>query len=186
MQTEGKESFSPMDDHGRRALEEIYEEFFPRIYNYIYYRLLHREETEDLVSRIFLKVAEHLHEYDPKKAKLDTWIFRIAERTLIDHFRTRKNQLSLEDENAGLENRFRVEFEEEYERILEPGRRAVFAALSRMKERDRMAVYYVCFLEMSYREAAARLGIGESTLASALMRAKRKLRAYLEESGDVV
>ena len=135
MRTEGKESFSPMDDHGRRALEEIYEEFFPRIYNYIYYRLLHREETEDLVSRIFLKVAEHLHEYD---------------------------------------------------RILEPGRRAVFAALSRMKERDRMAVYYVCFLEMSYREAAARLGIGESTLASALMRAKRKLRAYLEESGDVV
>ena len=117
-----------MDDHGRRALEEIYEEFFPRIYNYIYYRLLHREETEDLVSRIFLKVAEHLHEYDPKKAKLDTWIFRIAERTLIDHFRTRRSQLSLEDENAGLENRFRVEFEEEYERILEPGRRAVFAA----------------------------------------------------------
>ena len=175
-----------MDDHGRRALEEIYEEFFPRIYNYIYYRLLHREETEDQVSRIFLKVAEHLHEYDPKKAKLDTWIFRIAERTLIDHFRTRKNQLSLEDENAGLENRFRVEFEEEYDRILEPGRRAVFAALSRMKERDRMAVYYVCFLEMSYKEAAARLGIGESTLASALMRAKRKLRAYLEENGGVV
>lgn len=55
-----------------------------------------------------------------------------------------------------------------------------------MKERDRMAVYYVCFLEMSYKEAAARLGIGESTLASALMRAKRKLRAYLEENGDVV
>ena len=68
-----------MDDHGRRALEEIYEEFFPRIYNYIYYRLLHREETEDLVSRIFLRVAEHLQEYDPKKAKLDTWIFRTSE-----------------------------------------------------------------------------------------------------------
>ena len=170
-------------DYERKGLEEIYREFFPQIYNHILYRLLHREETEDLVSRIFLKVAEHLDEYDPKKAKMSTWIFRIAENTLRDYFRTRRTQVSLDDVDVPLESRMTVDFEEEYNRILEPGRRAVFAALSQLKERDRMALYYVCFLEMNYKEAAKRLEMGESAFASALMRAKRKLRECMEKNG---
>ena len=84
------------------TLEEIYEEFFPKIYNYFFYRLLHKEETEDLVSQVFVKIAEHLDRYDPHKARLSTWIYRIAENTLTDYFRTRKAPLSYDHEENGL------------------------------------------------------------------------------------
>lgn len=175
-----------MQDKKYRMLRQIYEEYYSQIYNYIYYRLLHREETEDLVSQVFLKAAEHMDIYDPAKASYGTWIFRIAKNQLIDYFRTRRDTVSLDDEESGLENRLLVEFEEEYRRIIKPERKAVFAALAQLKERERMILYYVCFLGLSYRETAERMEIGESTLATALMRAKRKLRACMEEGGDSI
>lgn len=167
------------------TLEEIYEEFFPKIYNYFFYRLLHKEETEDLVSQVFVKIAEHLDRYDPHKARLSTWIYRIAENTLTDYFRTRKAPLSYDHEENGLESKLTVEFEEQYEKIASPKRRAVFSALAQMGERDRTIVYYAYFRGMSYREIAKKMQMGESTLASALMRAKQKLKTHLEQSGDL-
>ena len=48
----------------------MYEDYFSKIYNYIFYRLLHREQTEELVSDIFLKVVVHLDSFQPGKASL--------------------------------------------------------------------------------------------------------------------
>ena len=40
------------------GFEQMYEEYFPKIYNHIFYRLLSREDTEDVVSEVFIKVAK--------------------------------------------------------------------------------------------------------------------------------
>lgn len=173
-----------MTDEKSRMLEQIYEEFYSQIYNYVFYQLLHREKTEDLVSRIFLKVVEHLDDYDPDRAKMSTWIFRIAKNTLTDYFRTHRVLISLDRERTGETPTLTVDFETEYNRIMEPGRRAVYQALAQLNRRDRMILYYVYFQGMSYRETAGMIGISESTLASALMRAKQKLRASMEETGE--
>ena len=36
----------------RDDFEKIYDEYFPKIYNYIFYRLMSREDTEELVSEV--------------------------------------------------------------------------------------------------------------------------------------
>ena len=41
-------------------MEEVYNEYFSPIYNYVFYRLLNRENTEDIVSQVFMKVCAHL------------------------------------------------------------------------------------------------------------------------------
>ena len=33
----------------------MFEKFYPKIYNYIYYRVLHKETTEDLTGDVFYK-----------------------------------------------------------------------------------------------------------------------------------
>ena len=100
-----KETFSPLN------FEKIYAEYFPKIYNFIFYRLLSREDTEDLVSEVFFKVAKNLDRFDEGKAKLKTWIYRIAQNTLIDFYRSRKIETSLDDEETGYEPS--VDFEEQ-------------------------------------------------------------------------
>lgn len=171
-------------DYQNQELEKLYEEYFPKIYNYIFYRLFQKEETEDLVSCIFLKIAEHLDSYDSHKASFSTWIYHIASNTFTDYCRTRKKSVSLDDENNPGYNTMTVEFDTQYDQVLEPKRKILLSALGQMNERDRTILYCVYFEGMSYREVSGRLGINESTLASALMRAKAKLRQQLEKSGE--
>ncbi len=181
MGTAAKRDFACVARDGRPSFEETYALYFPKIYNFVYYRLLHKETTEDLVSKIFLKVAENFDRYDPSKAKIGTWIYRIAQNVLIDYYRTRKTNVPLHD-NPSVENRFSVDFEEEYERIFEPRRKALFAVLAEMDERDRSLIYCAYFLEMRHKEIAERFQMNPSTVSSALMRARQKLRAKIEQS----
>lgn len=161
-------------------LEELYRDYFPKVYNFFFYKLLHREEAEDLTEQTFLKIAEHLHTYDPKKAKLSTWISRIKENTLIDFYRTRKLQVSLDDEMSDIGKELSVSFEEQYRQIVNPARRELYAALWELPERDRMLIYHKYLLGWSYHEIAEKFGLNESTLASALQRAKVKFREKLD------
>lgn len=65
----------------------LYEKYFEKIYNYLYYRTLHRETAEDLTSRTFMKALEKLDTYSSGKGAFSPWIYRIAGNLLIDHFR---------------------------------------------------------------------------------------------------
>ena len=158
-------------------LKELYEENFPIIYNFFFYRLLHRENAEDLTAQTFLKAAEHLHTYDPDKAKASTWLQRIAQNTLIDFYRSQKKSVSIDNETIG--SALSVSVEEQYEQIVSPGRKALYAALWQLSERDRTLVYHKYFLEESYHEISRQFSINESTLATVLQRAKAKLRESL-------
>lgn len=164
-------------------LEQLYEEYFSKIYNYFFYRLLKREETEDLTSTVFLKIARSAASYDGEKAQVGTWVYTIAANTLRDYYRTRKLNVSLDDENfAGKEPT--EDFEAQYDQILSPKRRALFKALSTLSEEERALVYQKYFLGAKNRELSARLGMNESTVGSILVRARKKLRKVLEDEGS--
>lgn len=168
-------------EYRRPELEDVYREYFSPVYNYVFYRLLHREEAEDLVSQVFLKVASALPRYDPSKASVKTWIFRITDNALIDLYRKRKPSLSIDDENNGLENTLSVDFDSQYDSILSPRRKAVYRALTTLSERDRSLVYMKYFEDCTNREIARRLNMSEGTVGSILSRARDKLRGVLED-----
>lgn len=69
------------------AFTELYEHYLPRIFAYITRRMNDRDEAEDLVSLIFMRVVEKLPNFNPQKASFKTWIFTIATRMLIDYYR---------------------------------------------------------------------------------------------------
>lgn len=163
------------------SMEAVYEEYFPVVYNYVYYKLLNREHSEDVVSQVFLKVVQNLHRYDPALASMRTWLIRITDRTLIDFYRRQKITLSFNDEENGLENTLYVHFDEEYERILSPERRMVFEALRSLPERDRMFIYYRYYLGITNREIALRMQMNENTVAAIMARARKKLKDILHE-----
>lgn len=161
------------------SMEEVYSSYFPMVYNYVYYRLLHKANTEDVVSQVFMKVCGHLNRFDPEKASLKTWIFRITNNTLTDFYRRQKPVVSYNGDESGLENVLFVHFDEQYDQFCAPQRQAVLEALKQLPERDRCFIYYKYYLNISNREIARRMGMNENTVSGILARARQKLRTIL-------
>ena len=166
---------------GLLSMEEVYNEYFSPVYNYVFYKLLNRENAEDVVSQVFMKVCGHLSAFDPAKASLKTWIFRITDHALIDFYRKQRPSLSIDHEESGLENVLSVHFDEQYDRQVEPTRQAVLAALRQLPERDRTFIYYKYYLNITNREIARRMNMNENTVSAIMARARQKLRGLLAD-----
>ncbi len=68
------------------AMVDLSEYVYSRIYSYVYYRVNHREDTEDLVSEIVLKLIRAL----PKqRGNFNAWMYKIAKNAIIDFYRRR-------------------------------------------------------------------------------------------------
>ena len=66
--------------------KEIYEEFQPKILNYLA-RLMGPNEAEDMAQVVFAKVSRGLASFKGQ-SKLSTWVYRIATNTAIDRLRS--------------------------------------------------------------------------------------------------
>jgi len=83
------------------AFEGLYDLLSKPVYNFLFSRLRQKETAEDLLQTVFLKVWNNLASYTPsRKAKFSTWVFQIANYTLIDFWRTRKETVDI----SGIEN----------------------------------------------------------------------------------
>jgi len=78
------------------AYAVIYDNFVDQIYRYIFYKVK-REEVEDLVENLFLKVWENITKYKKqKKTTFKSWVFRIAHNLVVDHYRMSRTHASLD------------------------------------------------------------------------------------------
>jgi len=158
------------------GLAEIYETYFSKIYNFIFFKVLHRETAEDLVSMTFLKAAEKFHTYDPDKGAVSTWLFTIAQNLVTDWYRNRKIPVSLDDEgNFELS----VDFEEQSSLIADDTRRVLYQALTGLDGRSRDIIAQKYFLDKTIRQIAEEKEMNESTVSTIHNRGLEKLRKTL-------
>ena len=78
---------------------QLYDALFPRIYNYVSYRVAGREEAEDLVGTIFEKALANFAKFDSRKGSIESWLFTIAHHTVVNYYRSQKRhpQTQLDD-----------------------------------------------------------------------------------------
>ena len=63
--------------------EEIYEQFRPKVFSYLYYKINDYYEAEDITEDVFLKVFKRLDTFDETKSSLNTWIFNITKNLYL-------------------------------------------------------------------------------------------------------
>lgn len=156
------------------GFEAMYREYFPKVYNYIFYRVLSRQIAEDIVSEIFMKIARSARSYDEKKAALSTWIWRIAKNALTDYFRARKVHAGIDDVLG--DPALSVDFEDQLSAISSDERKALYRVLAQLPERERLIIYYKFFEEKNNRQIAMILDMNESTVGTVLSRTLKKLQ----------
>src|SRR5688572_6458230 len=83
----------------QETFARLYDAYIERIYRYVYFRVADEELAEDITSQVFLKAWEKLHTYKAGESPFMAWLYRIAHNAVIDHYRTRKVSISLEDAN---------------------------------------------------------------------------------------
>jgi len=70
-----------------RAVAELYDRFGSLVYKVARQFLSSQAEAEDAVQEVFVRLWQTADRYDPRRAKLVTWVMLIARRHLIDRIR---------------------------------------------------------------------------------------------------
>lgn len=160
------------------AFEELYEHFFPRVYNFIYARLKNSSDADDVTSTTFLKMNENLDSYDPAKAAFSTWLFRIASNALIDH--TRQAEKNYETEWDEFFDPAAPEYDTpEVKMMSSETNRELLMALDKLNERERRIIELKFWGDMDTRSIAEILDMKESNVRVTLHRTLAKLKNIL-------
>ncbi len=135
------------------------------------------EEAEEVIQETFLRAWQNAAEYAPR-ARLTTWLHRIAHNLAIDRLRKRRDGSS-----DALEQ---LQSSQRPSELLERKQLAlrVQGAIAELPERQRAALLLVHEQGLSGSEAAEVLGCKLDALESLLARARRKLRDQLRGSGE--
>lgn len=80
----------------KKALNLLYENYANSLYGVILKVTINEEIAQDALQETFVKVWKNAKKYDSKKAKLFTWLYRIAKNTAIDKLRSFNNRFEKE------------------------------------------------------------------------------------------
>jgi RNA polymerase sigma-70 factor (ECF subfamily) len=159
---------------------KLYDEFMPKVYRYIGYKVNNRQLTEDLTSIIFEKALDNFEKYSSDKAAFSTWIFSIARNTLIDYYRTNAKR-----QTESLDETFDIVSEddspnEELEKKEE--REYLMKCLSDLTAEEQEIIRLKFAAEFNNRQIAKILGLSESNVGVKLFRSLKKLGEAFKES----
>lgn len=143
-----------------------------RLRKFIRSRVANDATADDLLQDVFLKISRRGDDWE-NAGHLEGWLFRVARNAIIDHYRTRRHNVEIEDIYAD-EN---VADPDCYEDLKASFRRMV----NELPETCRDAIVFTEFEGLSQIELAERLGISVSGAKSRVQRARRHLRKMLED-----
>jgi len=154
----------------------IYDQYLERIYRFIYLKVSNREEAEDLSQQVFLKAWEAIYRFEDEGLPFTSWLYRIARNLVIDFYRTKKQNIALE-ENIAIEAVKNSE-----EKILENDEKEeLIRALKELTE-EQKDVIILRFIEgLSYKEIAKITKKNQPALRILQYRALNKLRKILKK-----
>ncbi len=82
----------------------LYNQYMPQIYRFVMLRVgSNREEAEDLTHEVFVHAWQNIPTYSERGFPLSSWLYQIARNRIIDHFRTKKSNVPLDDYAASEE-----------------------------------------------------------------------------------
>jgi RNA polymerase sigma-70 factor (ECF subfamily) len=159
------------------AFIRLYDEFFPRVYNYARYRCGDSAVAEDLTAQAFENALGRLADYDPQRAPFGAWLFAIARNLVSNHLRleSRRTLLPLE---ACVDQPDRTATPEEH-LIRVEAQSELLAALQYLSERERDVLSLKFAAGFTNRRIAEITGLSENNVGVVVYRALHRLRLTL-------
>lgn len=136
--------------------------------------------AKDLVQESFIKVFEKVRVYN-HQGSFEGWIRRIVVNTAIDHFRKKKKELLVLDEDDSYDGKYGLQTEEDVDdgfyASIKP--EMVIKALAQLSPAYKLVFNMYVVEGYSHKEIAEELDINIGTSKSNLAKAKQKLKKIL-------
>ncbi len=160
-----------------QAFEQLYERYFDQIFRFTIKRVGSHETAEDLVSTIFLKVFASRKRFSHGSFK--AWLYRIANNTIIDYYRTRKSATPLDPEVHLVPNYTKPTSEILDQQSL---RTVIENVLSKLDTRSQIVLQLKFFGELSNEEIAITLKVSTNHVGVLVYRALQKCAKFFPEN----
>jgi RNA polymerase sigma-70 factor (ECF subfamily) len=151
------------------AFAAIYDYYFPRLYNYVRYRVGDAEAADDIVAQVFERVLANIGRYCPERAPFAAWLFAITRNAVADHLRAQKRRrwLSLD----ACRNRASAEPQPDEVVVRDDTRAELLAAVARLSDRERDLIALKFAVGLTNRRIADLTGLSASNVGVILYRA---------------
>jgi RNA polymerase sigma-70 factor (ECF subfamily) len=163
---------------------EIYDQYYGKVRKFILALVKDEWAADDLIQETFLRIQEKLNTLrDP--SKISSWIFSIAHHLCQDHFRQLKKAQKKESiDEEKIENLGDALVQEAFiQKELEQHEmgQCVQNQIDLLPHSLRTVLVLFDIMEFNHQEIADTLGITIQNVKVRLHRARRKLKAVLEE-----
>jgi RNA polymerase sigma factor (sigma-70 family) len=154
----------------KKAINLLYEYYADAIYGVILKIITDEEIAQDVLQESFVKIWKNSKKYDPSKAKLFTWLYRIAYNTAIDKVRSLKNK-NTNEVQIETSSVYRITSNELNQDVLD-----IQKHLSSLDEKYQIVLNALFFEGMTQQEASEELDIPLGTIKSRLKIGLRELK----------
>lgn len=165
-----KEIVALLERGDKKAITLLYDNYSDALYGVIKKIISDDDTAQDVLQESFIKIWRYSKKYDSDKAKLFTWLYRIAYNTAIDKVRSQKNKDSKEVQ-IETSNVYKISSDELNQDVLD-----IKKHLGSLDEKYQIVINALFFEGMTQQEASEELDIPLGTIKSRLKIGLRELK----------
>jgi RNA polymerase sigma-70 factor (ECF subfamily) len=158
----------------------LYDHYQPAIYRFVAVKVGRREEAEDITHQVFMNAWQNMKQYRHRGHPFSSWLYRIARNQVIDHYRSRKENISLETieiDQLGIAYQSSTQADLSLKLELEK----VMGAIQGLKQEYQDVIILRFVEDLSLRETADAMKKTEGAVKLMQHRAIRELKRILGE-----
>jgi RNA polymerase sigma-70 factor, ECF subfamily len=155
--------------------EPLYNNYFEKIFRFVYQRVDSKEEAADITSQVFLKALLNLKSYQFKSVPFSAWLYRIAISEIGNFYTHTKKNRSVNLESVHIKGLIEESgFDISEERI-----NSILNALKQLDEHELLLLEMRFFENRAFREIGDILKITENNAKVKVYRIIDKLKQQL-------
>jgi len=162
------------------AWAQIFDQSYPRIYDYCYLRTGDRAVAEDLASEVFLQALRSIGRYRYRGIPLVAWLYRIARNVTADHLHLRASRptvpLANESRHPSLTSPDGADAADNVHDVR--------SAIRRLTDDQQQVIILRFFHDLSHEETAEALGKRPGAVRVLQSRALAALRRQMQPEGS--
>ena len=165
----------------KKSIGELYEKYFDKTYNFIYFKVKNREIAEDLASEAWFKIMNKIDKFQPEKEhQVSVWIFTIVRNNMFDYFK--KNKQVFDNSEEILE--FLEADVEDYDKKIDDEimRKIIISEMENLSKQEKEIINLKYFSDMKNIEISKLLKIKEKSVSSAISKWLKKLEQIFQNN----
>ena len=165
----------------QESFSKLYDHYLPAIYRFIYMKVSHRHEAEDLTHEVFVSAWQNIARYSHKGFPFSSWLYRLARNRVIDHYRVSKPHSDIE--NLSPEQ---ISLNPMIESVIDDGFqfKLVRSAIQKLKPNQQDVLIMKFIEDLSHKEIAHALKKSEGAIRLIQHRAIQELKKILNEKNQ--